>query len=220
MELSYIFHLLGGNQDPDWNAYMEVNPEYLINGICLGMQTMNVATGGNMVQDIPTELYGIWQAEDILALPADQMHRNYLDYLNTGCEDPTSYHFHKITLFPDMILTSGIGFTRNTSPLVLSSHHQAIENLGLGWEIAATSMDGKIIEAIQHRSYPHVLGIQFHPEKPGLFDPDIEHPESCNSTINFQKAIENSDSYLFHVTFWKQLGQILQVNRNKLIRSQ
>lgn len=212
VELSYIFHLLGGSQNPDWIPYMEENSNYLVNGICLGMQTMNVATGGSMIQDIPTELYGIWQAEDILALPADQMHRNYLDYLNTGCEDPTSYHFHKISLKPDMILTTGIGFNKDTNPLVLSSHHQAIEELGSGWEIAATSMDGKIIEAIQHSSYPHVLGIQFHPEKPGLFDPSIEHPESCNSTINFQKAIENSDSYLFHVKFWKQLDKILQLN--------
>ncbi len=214
VELSYIFHLLGGSQNPEWIPYMEENANYLVNGICLGMQSMNVATGGSLVQDIPTELYGIWQAEDILALPPDQMHRNYMDYLNTGCEDPTSYHFHKIVLKKDMILTTGIGFTKANNPLVLSSHHQAIEELGSGWEIAASSMDGKIVEAIQHSSYPHVLGIQFHPEKPGLFDPSIEHPESCNSTINFQKAIENSDSYTFHVKFWKQLDKILQLNRD------
>lgn len=213
MELSFIFHLLGGSQNPDWIPYLEENPNYLINGICLGMQSLNVATGGSLVQDIPTELYGIWLAEDILALPSDQMHRNYLDYLNTGCEDPTSYHFHRIVLEADMILTKGINFNGANSPLVLSSHHQAIEELGLGWKVAATSMDGKIIEAIQHGTYPHVLGIQFHPEKPGLFDPSIEHPESCNSTINFQKAIENTDSFLFHVSFWKQLGQFLQQNR-------
>jgi len=213
LELSYLFHLLGGSQDPDWLPFMEEEPRYLLSGICLGMQTMNVATGGSMVQDIPSELYGIWQAEDILDLPRDQMHRNYLDYLNTGCEDPTSYHFHKITLMPGMMLTSGIGFKKDVAPLVLSSHHQAIEKLGTGWEIAATSMDGKIIEAIQHTRYPNVLGVQFHPEKPGLFDPEIEHPQGCNSTINFQKAIKNSDSYLFHLTFWKQLAQVLQKNR-------
>ncbi|MCD4711203.1 MAG: gamma-glutamyl-gamma-aminobutyrate hydrolase family protein [Bacteroidales bacterium] len=213
LELSYLFHLLGGSQDPDWAPYLEENKTYLVNGICLGMQTMSVATGGTMVQDIPTELYKIWNAEEVLALPPDQMHRNYMDYLNRGCEDPTSYHFHRVALAENMILTSGIGFNNGTDPLVLSSHHQAIEKLGSGWEVAATSMDGKIIEAIQHTRYPNVLGIQFHPEKPGLFDPSIQHPGGCDSTINFQEAIGNSDSYLFHVAFWKYLAQILLQNR-------
>jgi putative glutamine amidotransferase len=213
LELSYLFHLLGGSQDPEWTPYLEENKNYLVNGICLGMQTMNVATGGTMVQDIPTELYGLFEAEDILALPPDQMHRNYMDYLNRGCEAPTSYHFHRVLLAKRMILTNGIGFKSSTPPLVLSSHHQAIERLGMGWEIAATSMDGKIIEAIEHSRYPHVLGIQFHPEKPGLFDPSIEHPQGCDSTINFQQAIENSDSYLFHVAFWTYLDNQLQKQR-------
>jgi putative glutamine amidotransferase len=213
MELSYLFHLLGGSQNSSWKPYMEEYLYYMVNGICLGMQTMNVATGGNMVQDIPTELYGIWSAEEILSLPGDQMHRNYMDYLNTGCEDPTSYHFHPISLKADMILSSGLDFNNETSPLVLSSHHQSIDKLGQGWEVTATSMDGKIIEGIQHSRYPNVLGIQFHPEKPGLFDPTIKHPSGCKDTINFQEAIENSDSYLFHVAFWKHLGQIMQRNR-------
>jgi putative glutamine amidotransferase len=213
LELSYLFHLLGGSQDPGWIPFLEERPDYVVSGICLGMQTMNVATGGTLVQDIPTELYGIWHAEEVLRLPTDQMHRNYLDYLNTGCEDPTSYHFHRIALKEEALLTRGIGYNKETSPLVLSSHHQAVEKLGKGWEVAATSMDGKIIEAIQHYRYPQVAGVQFHPEKPGLFDPSIEHPRTCDSTINFHQAIENSDSYRFHVAFWKELDRRLQRNR-------
>ena len=213
LELSYLFHLLGGSQDSLWKPYLEEDRDYLVNGICLGMQTMNVATGGTMIQDIPTELYGIWNAEEILALPRDQMHRNYMDYLNTGCEGPTSYHFHRIILKKNSFLTRGMGINKRTEPLVLSSHHQAIESLGTGWEVAATSMDGKIIEAIQHVDYPNVQGLQFHPEKPGLFDPSIIHPMGCDSTINFQKAIENSNSYLFHLAFWKYLDKQLNHNR-------
>ena len=215
MELSYIFHLLGGSQDTDWVPFMEENKRYLVSGICLGMQTLNVATGGTLVQDIPTEIYGIWTAEEVLALPPDQMHRNYMDYLSTGCESPTSYHFHRIALKKGMFLTRGIGYKNKEEPLVLSSHHQAVEKLGEGWEVAATSMDGKIVEAIQHRRYPNVMGIQFHPEKPGLFDPSIKHPAGCNSTINFQEIIENSDSYLFHTKFWKYLDDQLQKNRER-----
>lgn len=213
LELSYLFHLLGGTQNEAWTPYLEGNLNYVINGICLGMQTMHVATGGSMIQDIPTEMYGIWEAEDILTLPVDQMHRNYMDYLNTGCQDPTSYHFHKIDLKTNGLLSSTLGFTAETDPLVLSSHHQALATLGQGWEVLATSMDGRIIEAIHHTRYPQVLGIQFHPEKPGLFDPSIKHPKTCDGTINFQEAIANSESYEFHLAFWRQLGLFLQKNR-------
>jgi putative glutamine amidotransferase len=213
VEISYLFHLLGGSQDSSWKPYLEDNKSYLVSGICLGMQSMNVATGGSMVQDIPTELYGIWNAEDVLALPADQMHRNYHDKLNTGCEGPTSYHFHSIKLEKKDLLTRGIGYRLKSAPIVLSSHHQAVEKLGRGWQVAATSMDEKIIEAIAHTKFPHAFGVQFHPEKPGLFDPSIEHVQSCDSTINFQEAIENTDSYAFHTSYWKYVGKILQNNR-------
>jgi putative glutamine amidotransferase len=213
VELSYLFHLLGGNQDVQWKPFLEQNPSYLVSGICLGMQSMNVATGGSMIQDIPTELYGIWSAEEVLALPEDQRHRNYNDKLNMGCEGPTSYHFHHVKLEKRDLLTTGIGYKSKKAPIVLSSHHQAIEELGLGWQVAATSMDEKIIEAIAHTEYPHVFGVQFHPEKPGLFDPSIKHHQSCDSTINFQEAIEHTDSYAFHQAYWKQLGKILQKNR-------
>jgi len=216
LELSYLFHLLGGIQDREWVPYLEQNPAYLINGICLGMQTLHVATGGTLIQDIPTELYGIWNAEELLALPPDQMHRNYMDYMISTCDEPTSYHFHRIALKEGSTLTSGLGFDSGSAPLVLSSHHQALENLGSDWEVTATSMDGRIIEGIQHRRYPHVLGVQFHPEKPGLFDPSIHHPSGCSSTINFQEAIENSDSYTYHVAFWHYLSQILKENRSDL----
>jgi putative glutamine amidotransferase len=215
MELSYLFHLLGGSQNPGWTPGLEENKTYVINGICLGMQTLNVATGGTLVQDIPTELYGIWNAEEILALPPDQMHRNYMDYLNTGCEIPTSYHFHRIALVKGGFLARGTGFKTGSDPLVLSSHHQAIDKPGMGWYVAATSMDGKIIEAIQHTSYPNVRGIQFHPEKPGLFDPSVRHPLDCKNSASFNDTIENSDSYEFHVAFWKQLEKQLQNNRAK-----
>lgn len=209
-EASYLFHLLGGSQDPSWEPCMEEKASYLISGICLGMQTLNVATGGTLVQDIPTELYGTWTADEILSFPADQMHRNYMDLVNTGCETPTSYHFHHIHLEKGAFLTKGIHFNHRKEPLVLSSHHQALEKLGKGWVVAATSMDGRIVESIEHERYPHVFGVQFHPEKPGLYDPSIEHPRGCNSTINFQEAIRDTDSYTFHLAYWKYLEEILQ----------
>ncbi len=185
-ELSFLFHLLGGSQDEHWIPYLEQQQEYLVSGICLGMQTMNVATGGTLVQDIPTELYGIWTIEKILSLPADQIHKNYRD---------TSYHFHHIRLTKGSFLNAGYGLKTSAEPLVLSSHHQAVEHPGKGWLIAATSMDGKIVEAIRHERYPHVFGVQFHPEHPDLFNPPV------------------TGSYAFHLAYWKNVGSILQSER-------
>ena len=213
LETSFLFHLLGGKQDPLWPALLEENYKYLISGICLGMQTMNVATGGTMIQDIPTEVYGIWTAEALLALPSDQMHRNYQDMVQSDCADPTSYHFHRVLPGKNSFLRMEMKYKKKTTPLVLSSHHQAIEKPGKGWLVAATSMDGKIIEAIEHEKYPHVWGVQFHPEKPGLFDPSIIHPVSCDDRINFQQVIIDTDSYTFHKAYWEYIGRILQKNR-------
>ena len=163
------------------------------------MQTMNVATGGTMIQDIPTEIYGIWNAEEILALPSDQIHRNYADMVNTGNDDPTSYHFHHVKLEDGSFLIMETGFHGKTAPLVLSSHHQSVENLGKGWKVAAQSMDGKVVEAIEHEQYPFVFGVQFHPEKPGLL----------------QEVIKNTDSFAFHLAYWKYLADALQKIRRK-----
>jgi len=209
-EASYLFHLLGGEQDHGWNPLMEENSGYLISGICLGMQTLNVSTGGTLIQDIPTELYQCWLAEQVLALPVDQRHRNYADKVNAGCPDPTSYHFHPIRLNENSFISEYPGIDSSLHPWVLSSHHQSVEKLGKGWEVAATSMDGKVIEAIEHKMYPHVFGIQFHPEKPGLFDPSIIHPENCSGEISFKETIEGTASYEFHLAYWNYIGTILR----------
>lgn len=210
LEASFLFHLLGGYQDPDWEGFLVRNPSYVVSGICLGMQTLNVATGGTLVQDIPTEIYGIWEAEELLSLPPDQLHRNYQGMIHPGCTQPTSYHFHAVRLESEGFLSRKLGIDPSVHPLVLSSHHQCVERLGKGWKIAAASMDGRIIEAIAHTEYPHVFGVQFHPEKPGLFDPAVVHPLNCTEQISFHDRIIGSASYEFHLAYWKYLGQLLQ----------
>jgi putative glutamine amidotransferase len=100
-------------------------------------------------------------------------------------------------------------------PLVLSSHHQAIEELGKGWKVAATSVDGVIIEAIEHGVYPHVLGVQFHPEKPGLYDPSIIHKRNRGGTISFHEQVRESGSSSFHHNYWEHISSILKKNRTR-----
>jgi hypothetical protein len=53
LELSFLFHLLGGFQDESFLPLLEERPEYPVLGICLGMQSMNVATGGDMIRIFP-----------------------------------------------------------------------------------------------------------------------------------------------------------------------
>jgi len=214
MELSFTFHLLGGSQNEEWKPWLKEDKRYLLSGICLGMQSMNVATGGTLVQDIPTELYGLWTADELLDLNPDEMHRNYADKLRGTCVEPTSYHFHRIQSEKGSFLTKRTGFSKKGTPLVLSSHHQAIEKQGKGWKIAAYSMDGKIIEAIQHRDYPNVSGVQFHPEKPGLFDPSLVHPSSCGDSISFRKCIVETDAWDFHQLYWHHICSILEKRSN------
>lgn len=214
LESSYLFHLLGGSQDPLWEGFLERNRTYLISGICLGMQTLNVATGGTLVQDIPTEIYDIWEVEELLSLPPDQLHSNYRGMLAADCSTPTSYHFHAIRLDAAGFLSRKLGFDASFHPKVLSSHHQCVERLGHGWRIAASSMDGRVVEAIEHALYPHVFGVQFHPEKPGLFDSSIVHPLSCTEEINFHERIKGTGSYDFHLAYWKYLGKLLKEERN------
>jgi putative glutamine amidotransferase len=223
LEVSFLFHLLGGSQDRDWIPYLRSDSSYLVRGICLGMQSMSVATGGTLIQDIPAEVYGICTAEEVLSLPDDMRHRNYSDLVHPECTEPTSYHFHRIMIREGSFLAGSNRAGGNTGPHVLSSHHQAVEDPGDAWLVSATSMDGKIIEAMEHRYFHHVAGVQFHPEKAGLFDPGILLPQSCDSMINFMEVIRGTSSYDFHLSYWKDLGSALQKLRKgtvKITRSQ
>ena len=168
VELSFLFHLLGGSQNDNFIPLLESNNEYGILGICLGMQSMNVATGGAMVQDIPTEIYGLTTVEEVLALDENMQHRNY--YTNLGVDNDLIWgHFHQIR-FGEGGLFESLNGNYNELPFIWSSHHQALSRLGKDIVPIAWSMDDKIIETIKHAKYPNVLGVQFHPEVPSIYD--------------------------------------------------
>ena len=59
---------------------------------------------------------------------------------------------------------------------VNSRHHQAVKTVAAGFEVSATAPDG-VIEAIEDRSTPFCLGVQWHPEnfwRTGEFRPLFE----------------------------------------------
>lgn len=109
-------------------------------GICLGSQLMNVYRGGSLVQFLPDRQ----QPEKI-------EHRKLTD------ADPR----HAVKLEPESIVTDLLG---KRDVLANSSHKQAVQRLGRGLRVIATSPDG-VIEGIEDPSFPLFLGVQWHPER-------------------------------------------------------
>lgn len=208
MELSLVFHLLGSNKNPNFTPFLERSPKYLILGICLGMQTMNVATGGKLIQDIPSELYGANTPQESAQLDPENLHMNYWQQI---FDNPQlmPFSFHPLRLEIGSFFQKDLGWKTNISPKVLSSHHQAIENLNDCWEITARSMDGKVIEGIKHKKYPNVIGVQFHPEEPALFQPREQYKFSPRDLPQTYCDLIGKEGVKFHRNFWKRISRAI-----------
>lgn len=215
-ELSAIFHFLGGYQDESFQPLLTGNPELPVLGICLGAQSLNVGTGGTLIQDIWSEVYGKTFVEDIIALGPDRWHNNPFIKLYPN-ERLTAYNFHWIKLLPDGFFVKVLGFSEKEHPRILSSHHQAIEKLGKGFKIVATSPDGKIVEAIHHTKFPNVLGIQFHPENYRLWDEKLQIRQSpVDKPFSYWEILKNNPPSLeFHHKIWEWFAEAMKKNHNR-----
>jgi putative glutamine amidotransferase len=111
-------------------------------GICRGVQVLNVALGGTLYQDIPEQL------------GRAVLHRQQ------EAQIPASDAGHIVTVASGSALETAIG--EDALP-VNSFHHQGVRDLAPSLEATAFSADG-LIEAVQHRDNPAVLGVQWHPE--------------------------------------------------------
>jgi putative glutamine amidotransferase len=108
--------------------------------ICRGHQVLNVATGGTLIQDIPSEVTG------------------GLDH------DPRGERWeraHDVRICNGTRLREILG--RETIS-VNSFHHQAVAQLGQGLLVSARTSDERIVEAIESPGRRFVLGVQWHPE--------------------------------------------------------
>ncbi|HUW06898.1 MAG TPA: gamma-glutamyl-gamma-aminobutyrate hydrolase family protein [Williamwhitmania sp.] len=210
MELSFMFHLLGGSQNAAFRPLLEDKPNFGVLGICLGMQTMNVATGGTLYQDIPTDLYGLACADEVLQQDANRQHRNYHTNLTT---DTTLFHgsFHQIKLAEGGKLVQLLSATESR-PFVLSSHHQCVKVLGKGLIVGAWSIDGKVIEAVEHIQYPNVLGLQFHPEPRELYDSTmkLKFESNLSAKYSFAELYPGDKGENFNRAIWKLIGKIYE----------
>lgn len=207
-ELSFLFHLLGGKQEADFESLLYQKPDYLIYGFCLGMQTMNVATGGTMIQDIPTQLYGLNYAEDVINQDVNKRHRNYHRVLSND-NKLLSGSFHQIHFLKESYLK--LFSKEQILPVVYSNHHQAIKTLGKGFEKIATSLDEKVPEAIQHKRFDNVKGVQFHPEARFLYKESVQFKLRPGDTIHTtgQEMLEEGASMDFHKRFWEDFSNRL-----------
>jgi putative glutamine amidotransferase len=98
------------------------------------------------------------------------------------------------------------------NPFILSSHHQALKELGKDLFITATSMDGKIIEAVDHKKYKNVLGIQFHPEPYSLYQKGRYFKKAPGEPLDFNLRYfleDNPPSMAFHKKIWQWFSQAL-----------
>ncbi len=109
-------------------------------GICRGIQVMNAALGGELYQDINTQMEG-----------RRIKHDQDLD---------RAYPSHTVSITPDTLLHSIF----NTDRLAVNSfHHQAVSIPAPGLRISAQSDDG-VIEAVESCEHKSILGVQWHPE--------------------------------------------------------
>lgn len=209
-ELSFLFHLLGGSQNNDFIPYLEENPDYIVYGFCLGVQTMNVATGGTLYQDIPSQIYGLEYFEDALNLDKDLQHSSYRRKL-PPVENLMLDCFHRIKLTENQFFINNLKLNPEDQPLVCSSHHQAMDDLGKGLKVIATSVDDKVIEAVIHQNYKNVLGVQFHPEFSQLYNPGGEKykptPDDAE-LISVHEFLTRQNGLSFHKKFWSYFSKL------------
>ena len=103
-------------------------------GICRGVQTMAIALGGNLVQDLKTPLKHSQDA-------------------------PRSEATHSVTITEGSTLYGLYG----QKTFVNSFHHQAVKDCGSHLHVVATAPDG-VIEAVESTEQKALMGVQWHPE--------------------------------------------------------
>ncbi|MGE5340288.1 MAG: gamma-glutamyl-gamma-aminobutyrate hydrolase family protein [Candidatus Omnitrophota bacterium] len=211
-EVSFLFHLLGGSQNPAFVPLLESKKNYAVLGICLGCQTMNIACGGTLYQDIPQQVYGFSTVEQVLTSDPDAIHSSrYVEDMHPT-ETDLSPAFHRIKFAKSSYFVRRMKTKESDTPYVLTSHHQALKKLGKNLTVAATSMDGKIIEAIEHTAYKNVLGIQFHPEPYALYLKGKYFRKSPGEPLDFnlrEFLQTHSPSLEFHQKIWQWFSEII-----------
>lgn len=120
-------------------------------GICRGIQTLNVAAGGSLYQDLPSQFSGA------------------LRHACSPPDYPRTHRAHAVHVEPGSRL-AGILDAQET--MVNSRHHQAVKNLAPGFVVSARAPDG-VIEGIESEDGRFAVGVQWHPESLAADEPQM-----------------------------------------------
>lgn len=110
-------------------------------GICRGHQLINVAFGGTLYQDIPTQL------------------PQAIAHLDTSLYDR---RLHAVNIVQGTHLARL--YPGTTQAAINSIHHQAVKDVGRDLVVEAFAVPDGLVEAIRWRGPSYVFGMQWHPE--------------------------------------------------------
>lgn len=117
--------------------------------VCRGIQLVNVALGGSLIQHIG-EIEGVVQHAPA-KFPAGQ-----------------DYVLHDVNIETGTKLAAAM---RTTTARVASFHHQGLDEIAKGLKVTARSDDG-LVEGLEHvGSGQWIIGVQWHPEDTASTDP-------------------------------------------------
>lgn len=159
-------------------------------GICRGIQTLAMALGGRVEQDIENPL-----VKDDKSLGKHIKHSQDADR-----SEPT----HVVNIQNSSMLSDIYG----DSAFVNTFHHQAVADPGSKFNVVATSPDG-VIEAIESSEYKSIMGVQWHPEWLGeeglkLFTWLVKRGEEFNKAKHLHSKILTLDSHCDTPMFFPQ----------------
>lgn len=108
-------------------------------GICRGMELLNVALGGTLVQHLPEAI-------------GAETHRTVAG----------TFSEHHVRLDPESLACAAAGLE---GFVVWSHHHQGVDQLGEGWRVTGWSKEDELPEAIELPDKRFALGVIWHPEE-------------------------------------------------------
>ncbi|HMM83851.1 type 1 glutamine amidotransferase [Azohydromonas sp.] len=135
-------------------------------GICRGHQLINVAFGGTLYQDIPTQL------------------PQAITHLDTSLYDR---RLHAVNIVQGTHLARL--YSGTTQAAINSIHHQAVKDLGRDLVVEALAVPDGLVEAIRWRGPSYVFGMQWHPEFMALETLDEEQLDGKPILADFLDAV-------------------------------